>query len=93
MTNSLDAIKFRRALQDHTTCANFIQYLGIKEEPEQFLVNNVLFWLEVQRFKVTIYIPPHMCYLYQKFAVYGNAIRVCTNYAYIDEFHELFTNS
>ena len=51
MTNSLDAILFRRALQDHTTCANFIQYLGIKEEPEQFLVNNVLFWLEVQRFK------------------------------------------
>ena len=52
MTNSLDAILFRRALQDHDTCANFIQFLGIKEEPEQFLVNNVLFWLEVQRFKV-----------------------------------------
>jgi len=53
MTNSLDAILFRRALQDHDSCANFIQFLGIKEEPEQFLVNNVLFWLEVQRFKVT----------------------------------------
>ena len=52
MTNSLEAILFRRALQDHDTCANFIQFLGIKEEPEQFLVNNVLFWLEVQRFKV-----------------------------------------
>jgi len=55
MTNSLEAILFRRALQDHTTCANFIQYISIKEEPGQFLVNNVLFWLEVQRYKVRNY--------------------------------------
>lgn len=56
MANSRDAILFRRALQDNLTCANFIQYLAIKQEPEQFLVNNVLFWLEVQRYKV--------CYLH-----------------------------
>lgn len=52
MANSREAILFRRALQDNLTCANFIQYLAIKQEPEQFLVNNVLFWLEVQRYKV-----------------------------------------
>ena len=69
MTNSLDAILFRRALQDHTTCANFIQYLGIKEEPEQFLVNNVLFWLEVQRFKACT--KPKYCNMHCTYHIAG----------------------
>jgi len=62
MTNSREAILFRRALLDNLTCANFIQYLAIKQEPEQFLVNNVLFWLEVQRYKVyTLFVFKSWC--------------------------------
>ena len=52
LANSCDAILFRCALLDNLTSINFIQYLAIKQEPEKFLVNSVLFWLGVQRYKV-----------------------------------------
>jgi len=46
---------------DDLTYANFFEYLTITQEPGQYGVNNVLFWLELQRCKVSIFMYYNEC--------------------------------
>nr|CAB3265558.1 regulator of G-protein signaling 22-like [Phallusia mammillata] len=47
-SSSRDLMEFRRALTNHVTAGQFRRYVSLKGE---FLENDVLFWLEVQKYK------------------------------------------
>ena len=50
MSSSKEIITFRKALLNPVTSLQFRRYVSIKGDT---LENNVLFWLEVQKFKVS----------------------------------------
>lgn len=49
MSSSKEILLFRRILLNPVTCMQFQHFVSLKGE---FLENDVLFWLEVQRYKV-----------------------------------------
>lgn len=49
MTSSKEILLFRRSLLNPVTCLQFQHFVALKGE---LLENDVLFWLEVQRYKV-----------------------------------------
>lgn len=49
MSSSKEILLFRRILLNPVTCTQFQHFVSLKGE---FLENDVLFWLEVQRYKV-----------------------------------------
>ena len=49
---SHDAILLRKSLQEADVRQQFLTYLSIVQLEGEPLTNNVLFWVEVQRFKV-----------------------------------------
>ena len=50
MTSSKDILTLRRVLLSHTSCGHFQRFAALQGD---FLENDVLFWLEVQKYKVT----------------------------------------
>lgn len=54
MSSSKEILLFRRILLNPVTCMQFQHFVSLKGE---FLENDVLFWLEVQRYKVKARIP------------------------------------
>ena len=51
MSSSKEILLFRRILLNPVTCTQFQHFVSLKGD---FLENDVLFWLEVQRYKVKI---------------------------------------
>lgn len=49
MSSSKEILLFRRILLNPVTCVQFQHFVSLKGD---FLENDVLFWLEVQRYKV-----------------------------------------
>lgn len=49
MSSSKEILVFRRILLNPVTCMQFQHFVSLKGD---FLENDVLFWLEVQRYKV-----------------------------------------
>lgn len=49
MSSSKEILLFRQILLNPVTCMQFQHFVSLKGE---FLENDVLFWLEVQRYKV-----------------------------------------
>lgn len=48
-SSSRELMEFRRALSNPITATQFRKYVSLKGD---FLENDVLFWIEVQRYKV-----------------------------------------
>lgn len=51
MSSSREILEFRQLLLNPVTCTQFQHFVSLKEG---FLENDLLFWLEVQRYKVQI---------------------------------------
>ena len=51
MTSAGEILALRRALLNPVTCHQFRRFVSLKGD---FLENDVLFWLEVQRYKVRL---------------------------------------
>lgn len=56
-SSAKDVIIFRKCLLNPVTALQFRRYVSVKDisNKEDKLENDVLFWLEVQRFKVSTY--------------------------------------
>ena len=60
--SSRDAILLRNTLQDAEACQSFRRYLVLRSTQGMRHEQNITFWLEVQRFKVSdgAHIDPHV---------------------------------
>lgn len=53
MTSSKEILAFRQVLLNPDTCHQFQRFASLRGD---FLENDVLFWLEVQKYKVSLFL-------------------------------------